>query len=296
MPKKKPGSSPLEKEGVLGFLFLLPGLLLLSTIIFYPVFKGIMYSFTDASLLKSEGKFVGLSNYMKLLSDPLITLSLLNTLIYMIGTVGLGFILGLILALLLNERIRFRGIFRSIILCPWIIPSVVTAISWSFLYNAQYGAINDTLFSLGLIKNPINWLSPELAMLSIIITSAWATLPFHTIMLLAGLQSIPTHLYEASKVDGANKIQRFCYITLPGLKYVIAVDTVVQAIWAFKRVDLIYVMTHGGPVYATEVYSLHIYRTAFEIFDIGYASAQAVLMLLMLIGITIAYMRLLRVE
>jgi len=282
----------------LGYLLITPAVCFIFFVILFPTLRGIWSSFTNENLVKpGQTAFIGFENYLRMFQDPVVQISLWNSLIYVAGTVGLGFIFGFILALLVNEKIKGKAFFRSILIVPWIVPSVVAALVMEWVFNPDYGPLNSTLRSLGLISwsHSIMWLGPNLAMVSVILTSVWRDIPFHMLMLLAGLQAIPISLYEASIVDGATKIQRFRYVTLPNLKFVIAVDTTLEAIWAFKRIDIIYMMTRGGPVYHTEVFPLHIYKMAFLATDFGYAGSLAVLMLIILLAFTYLYWKVLKV-
>jgi multiple sugar transport system permease protein len=281
---------------MLGYLFLIPSILLLFTIIIAPAVISVYTSFTNLDLVRiREQAFVGLSNYYAFLKDPVIAIGLQNSLVYVLGTVTIGFLSGLVLALALNENIRGREVFRTAVLLPWVVPSVVTALLFQWMYSPQFGPIDALFMSVGLMKEPLLWSSPSYAMLSVILASVWRAIPFHTLMLLAGLQTIPTALYEAAKVDGASALRKFWHITLPSLKFVIAIDTTLQAIWSFQRVDIIYVLTEGGPVHETDVLALLVYKTAFLYTYMGYAASMGVMMLIILLGLTIVYWRLLRV-
>jgi multiple sugar transport system permease protein len=253
-------------------------------------------SFTDMNLqrMNSPPNFIGLENYFKLTQDSLFRLALFNSMIFTVCSVGGGFGLGFALALLLNEKLRFRGFFRGISLIPWIIPSVVTSLLFTWVLQPVYGPVNFYLAQLGLPKIP--WFNIQFAMLAVVITTIWRYAPLHTLFLLAGLQAIPVSLYEAAEVDGAGKLGRFRHITLPSLKFVITIDTILQTIWVFKNVDIVYVMTGGGPIYATELVPIRIWKSAFELYNIGYAASEACVMLVILLVFAIVYMKIGKVD
>jgi multiple sugar transport system permease protein len=267
----------------------------------YPSIQTILSSFTDLSLVRpfETEKFVGFRNYLRAWEDPLTLVTLQNSAVYLFGSLTLEFALGFVIALCLNEEIRLRGALRTISLVPWFIPSVVAAYVWAWVYNPAYGPLNSALEQLGIIQPTqiIGWLSnPSLTMFSVTIVSVWRDFPFHTVMLLAGLQVIPATQYEAAIVDGANVFNRFRHVTLPNMRYIVGVDLILSAVWLFKRIDIFYVMTEGGPVNSTLVFPLFIYKVGFHQYDLGFAGALAVIMFVILLANAILYMRILRID
>src|SRR5262249_30090807 len=184
---------------------------------------------------------------------------------------------------------------RTITLLPWIIPGVVVALIWEFIYQPNYGLLNDALARLGLLGERVAWLAnPNLAMPAVIFTNIWRGVPFFAIMLLAGLQAIPTELYEAARVDGASVTQRLWHVTVPLLRPIIVVATATRIIWTFNYADLIFVMTGGGPANATQITSTYTLLQAYSVLDFGYAGALSVVLLLVMLAFTAAYLKITR--
>ena len=187
-----------------------------------------------------------------------------------IGSVAGQFLLGFITAIVLNQSIISRNLFRGVLLTPWVVPTVVSALLWKWIFNQQYGMFNYILNSLGIIPNFIAWIGdPQTALFSVILANIWKGFPFHMIVLLAALQTIPTEIVEAAVIDGATALQRFRYITLPYLRYIIMIDLLISIIWTFQSFTTIWTMTEGGPITATTTLAISIYRTAFQAFDMG---------------------------
>lgn len=205
--------------------------------------------------------------------------------------VGLQFVFGFALALLLNKNFRGRGVVRSVSLIPWVTPGVLIALMWRWILDGNYGVLNDILKNLGIITDNIAFLaSKQFAMPSVIMTIVWQGIPFFALMILAGLQSIPEELYEAANIDGASGLQKLFYVTIPSLKNTIFVTTMLRIIWVANSVDVIYNMTEGGPAFATQTLSVYIYKEA-SILNMGYASAMAILLMLVLMVVAIPYLR-----
>ena len=216
--------------------------------------------------------------------------ALRNSIIWTVLSVIFGYLIGLILALLLNRNIRGRGLFRAILLIPWVIPSVVAAVQWKVMF-ASYGVINTLLQGVG-IGEPILWLGdPGIALFSVTIVNIWRDYPFMTVVLLAGLQTIPDELYEAAEIDGASAWQRFRNITMPLIAPITLISTTLLAIWSFNNFDLVFLITGGGPAGATEVLPTYVFLEAFRRLNPTYAASIATSMLLILLIFTILYMR-----
>lgn len=292
--KKRKTQRDILNNKPLGYRMLIPSTLMILAISVYPLLNGIWLSFQNYNLLKPKKQgFAGLSNYVKLLTDDPEFLSVLGfTFVYTIAVVAIAYVMGLIFAMLLNRDIKFRGLFRALILIPWIIPPIVAATNWAWLFNDQIGLINTTLMKIGLIDKPILFISePQMARFSVIWTSAWKSFPFMMITLLAGLQSIPEDLYEAAEIDGAGFFGRFRHITMPMLSSVTIVCTTLMFIWTFNSMENIYLLTRGGPNQATFVLSILTYFTAFMRSDIGYASTIATVLLIVLLILTSIYIK-----
>ena len=277
------------------YLLILPSVVLMLVLIFYPLVRGIVMSFTEVDLVnQATMTFAGLEQYQKLLDDPIFIHSLLNTLRWTLGVVVFQYLFGLGIALLMNEKIPMRGFMRGLILVPWVVPSVVAALVWRWIYAGEYGILNHILEQIGLIQRPLEWLSdPKLAMPAVIAVGIWKWVPFMAVVLLSGMQSVPPEEYESAKVDGANAFQRFWFITMPHLRNLSMIVTLLSFIWTFNHFDIVYVMTKGGPANATHLLSTYSYLTAFSFFDIGYAAAMSVVMLIALMIFAIFYLRIL---
>jgi len=277
----------------------MPAAAFMALLILYPVLKGIYTSFHYVNLAQPwrGTPFVGLANYTALMKDPDFWLSFKNSILYTLGAVASQFLVGFGAALVLNRHFRGRGVVRGIVLLPWVMPGVLAALMWSWMYNAQVGVINDILLRLHLINKPIAWLAnPDTAMLAVIGVAMWKGFPFFTVMLLAGLQSIPQELYEAASIDGASAWQRFRYITLPLMKEIILITTTLRIIGAFNYADLVYVLTEGGPAKATLTLPVFSFLKAYQYFDFGYSAAISVIMMLVLFAFTLLYIQLMAVH
>src|SRR5918997_485523 len=236
----------LQSRGVVGFLFMLPALAFLLVFLTYPLGLGVWLGFTDTRIGRA-GVWIGLENYEMLWDDSLFWLSVFNTLLYTIAASILKFALGLWLALILNEHLPFKSFFRAVLLLPWVGPTVLSAIAFWWIYDAQFSVISWALIQLGIIDTPINFLgSGNNARASVIAANIWRGIPFVAITLLAGLQTIPPSLHEAATLDGATPWQRFRHITLPMLSPLIAVVMTFSVLFTFTDFQLIYVLTRGG--------------------------------------------------
>jgi multiple sugar transport system permease protein len=268
----------ITAEQRIGWLFVFPSVALLALVFAYPIGRAFWLSLFTRNLgtaLKPE--FSGLENYSRMLIDGHFWRSLANTGVFTAASVTLEFLLGLGIALVLNQSFRGRGALRAIAILPWALPTALMGLVWAWIFNDQYGVWNDILLRLGLIKTGVNWLGePTLAMLSVIAADVWKTTPFVSILLLAGLQSIPEDLYEAYSLDGATAWQSFQNITLPMLLPQILIALLFRFAQAFGAFDLIQVLTAGGPAGATETVSLYIYSTVMRYLDFGYGATLVV--------------------
>ena len=253
----------------------------------WPAVTSILYSFETA---KAGDAAYTLANYKSLLKDPFFNTTFWNTAVFVFLSVAAHMVLGLAVAMVLNSALPAKPMFRVIALLPWVVPDVVAGIIWKWMFDPIYGALNDLLIKVGLLDNPIEWLShPKLAMLSVILVNLWRGFPFVMLILLAGLQSIPRHLYEAAAIDGAPKFQQFIHITLPGLKKMIVVALALDIVWEVRRFGLIQAMTQGGPGVLTEVLSTYTYKQYFQFFRFEYASAISVVMTIVLLVVSLPY-------
>lgn len=276
------------KDKHLWYFFVAPGTLTLILVLGFPAVITVLYSITPER--GSIFDAITARNYIRVMQDPLFWTSFHNTLLFVASSVGFHLILGLALALFLNEALRGNLVFRLIMLLPWTIPDVVAGIIWKWMLNPMYGVVNDVLFKMNLIEEPILWLSNAyLASPSVIACNIWRGFPFVMIILLAGLKSIPSELYEAAAIDGASMLQRFRYVTVPGLRKMIVIALALDTVWEFRRFGLVKAMTGGGPGHATEILSLSVYKQYFEFFRFEYASAIAIVMSIVLLFFSIPY-------
>ncbi len=292
-PVARPLLSRRARELASGYLYLLPVAVVLGGTVLFPILKAMHMSLYNHVLIRpQEYRYVGLANYGRLLRDEVFWLSLWNSFVWVFGSVAFQFLGGFVAALLLHQAFRGRLVVRTITLLPWIIPGVVVALIWEFVYQPNYGLLNDVLARLGILGERVAWLAnPALAMPAVIVTNIWRGVPFFAIMLLAGLQAIPTELYEAARVDGASVTQRFWQITVPMLRPIIVVATATRIIWTFNYADLIFVMTSGGPANATQITSTYTLLQAYSNLDFGYAATLSVALLLIMLGFTVFYLR-----
>lgn len=275
-----------SREQRTGWILLLPALLLLLFIFAYPIARAFWLSlFTQNLGTKLQPVFSGLDNYVRMAGDGRFWQSLWTTAIFTTVSVALELLLGMGIALVLNQQFLGRSLVRTSAIIPWALPTALIGLAWAWIFNDQFGVVNDILLRLGLIRSGINWLGhPTLAMIAVICADVWKTTPFISILLLAGLQSISPDLYEAHTIDGATPWQSFRQITLPLLLPQILIALLFRFAQAFGIFDLIAVMTGGGPGGATEVVSLYVYTTVMRYLDFGYGAALVVVTFLLLVA------------
>jgi multiple sugar transport system permease protein len=278
--KGRPRLSALtESRGWLALWFMLPAAALLLVFLTYPLGLGVWLGFTDTRVGR-PGIFIGLENYEFLWHDSVFWLSVFNTLVYTIVASILKFVLGLWLALILNENLPLKSFFRAIVLLPWVVPTVLSAIAFWWIYDSQFSIISWALIELGIIDQRINFLGdPNNARASVIAANVWRGIPFVAITLLAGLQTIPQSLYEAATLDGAGRYQLFRYVTLPLLTPIIAITMTFSVLFTFTDFQLIYVLTRGGPVNATHLMATLSFQRGISGGQLGEGAAIAVAMI-----------------
>jgi ABC-type sugar transport system permease subunit len=269
----------------LGLFFVLPNLIIYGVFIFVPLVWTVVLSFTDYNLFQFE--WTGLRNYARMLSDTIFLRSIWNTLRFAVGTIIPSMVMGLVIASLLNGAIKGKGVFRTIIFLPNIISVVAGALAWTFILNSSsYGIANQILIRLGL--EPKSWLlDVQLAMPSVIIMSIWARIGFNMLVYLAGLQGIPGMLYEAATIDGASRVRQFFSIMIPLLRPTTFFLLVMSTIQSFQVFGQVYIMTSGGPLNTTTTIVHQIYQNGFQAYRMGYASSQAVFLLLLVLVVTL---------
>jgi len=293
----KSGAIPLYRRSyrqeILAYSFLWPSLLILAALFVYPLVEVVRLSLHESNL--SREVWVGLANYTALLSDAFFWNTFLNTVIFTAGSVILHLFIGLSLALLLNTKINrlFRSVSRGILIVPWLLAPTVAGMIWVLMLE-PFGVFNSLLALLGLVdaSSSIAWLGDSSTALgSVTAMNVWRAFPFFMVMLLAGLQSVPQQLYEAAKIDGATMWEEFRYITLPELRSVITTVVLLDSIWTFRAFDPVFVMTGGGPSHSSEVLATAIYFDGFQKLKFGYASAEAMVMLVCLFIVSAIYLK-----
>lgn len=240
---------------------------------------------------------LGLGNFERVLGHEATWQAFVHSLVYTVGTLVPAFLLGLAAALLFNKAFPARRWLRSLLLMPWAVPGVIVSINFLWMFDASFGVVNSILRRLGLISTDVAWfVDANTAMFAVILPTVWKSFPFFTITMLAALQSIPLHLYEAARVDGANAWQQFRYVTWPGIRGPAMLAVLLNALWTFREFDIIFASTGGGPAGATETLGILLYREAFASFRFGTAAAIGVLMLVTATIVVIVGSRWLREE
>lgn len=279
------------RSRILPYGLLAPALLVVALVVFVPMLEAVFTSFFDLILFKpNASRFVGLGNYWKLLHDPVFWIALGHTAIWIGLTVPLQMGLGLITALLLNREFPWRGLARALIIIPWALPSVVIALMWRWIYDPTTGVLNDLLLYLSIIQTAVPWLAdPSVALYAVIATLTWQGFPFFAVMILAGLQGIPRSQYEAAAIDGASAWRQFRHVTLPGIAPILATAGLLRVIWVANSMDVIFVMTGGGPGYATHTLPLYAFIRARQNLDFGYGTSIAVTFTILLGAVVAVY-------
>lgn len=291
-------SSHRKRRVRTAWLFLAPMLAGLLVVAVWPLARTIFYAFTDASL-SAPGKshFIGIENFAVeedgfwygLLGDPLWWNAVRNTVVFAIGSVAIEVVLGVTLALVMNASFPGRGLFRAAVLIPWAIPTVVSAKMWAWMLHDQFGVVNHTLQTLGLISQPIAWLAdPDLTMLSVILVDAWKTTPFVALLILAALQMLPKDCYEAARVDGIHPIRVFFGVTLPLIRPALTVAIIFRLLDAMRVFDVVYIMT--GNAESTMTMSVYARQQLVDFQDVGYGSAASTLLFMIIALMTALYL------
>jgi multiple sugar transport system permease protein len=276
------------------WLLIAPSMCILAVVIFYPLVRTFMTSFQKFDLTSPTDiyKYVGRKNYSSIILSGEFVRQLFITLKYSLSAVAGQFILGMFFAVLLNQKIIGRPFFRAIFLLPWVIPTVVCALLWTWVLNVQYGVFNFVLRRLGIISQFRQWLGdPKLALFTVAGVTIWKWFPFDFVMLLAGLQTVPAELLDAAAVDGAGSVRKFIHVTVPCIRNIIVVVLMLTLIWSFQEFTMIWGTTKGGPMNLTSTLTIHIYRTAFDYFRMGQASASGVLWMIILLVVSIISVR-----
>lgn len=266
------------------YLMILPSYLVFTVMVLTPIIWTVYLSFTNYDLKTTT--WAGLQNYINIFSDKIFRAAIGHTVYYTLLTLVPTIVLSLLLAVALNKKIPGQGVFRTLFYLPHILSMVAVSLSWGYLYNAQAGIINRMLKAIGL--QPVGWLTdPKVAMISVAIMSVWGALGYNSLLFLAGLQNIPTYLYEAAQIDGATRTQQFFRITLPQLRPTTFYIFIMCCIHSFEVFGQVFILTGGGPSDSTTTIAHQVYRNGFEYYKMGYASAEAVILLIIILTITV---------
>lgn len=275
-----------------GLLFALPALIVLFMLIAYPVAYTGLLSVTDA-----KGNFAGLDNFAAVLKPKVTVQAFVNTIYWVFGSIVFQVVLGTLTAILLNESFFGRGALRAITLIPWVVPGIVAATTWAWMFHTEFGIINYMMTSSGALQSPIGWLTNKDTVMPVLIAiNVWKLFPFVAIMVLAGLQSIPNDLYEAARVDGATFWEEVWYIMLPSVRPVITAVTLLLVIWGLNSITIIYAITRGGPANKTLITPIQIFRSAFESFQFNQAAALSVIFFAVTIVVVFIYIKVLAAQ
>ena len=291
--KKKKYLTRDQRDNRTAWIMLAPALLFLAVMIAYPLGKVIHDAFSQVNLIKPNvSGFAGLDNFKTILNDEHFWNDAKNTVIWTVCSVAGEYIVGMLAAVLLNQKFKGRAIFRTFVFIPCLVPIIVAGMTWDWMLNTDFGIVNYLLTHLHIVQAPINFLGDaRFAMATVIFVNIWRSFPYYTISFLAAMQSIPGDLSEAAAIDGAGMFTRFFRITLPQLKSVSLVIVFIHVIWTAINFDFIWVMTEGGPNYATETLPIMIYRYSMKKFNVGAASALSTMMFTVMTILFVFYYR-----
>jgi putative chitobiose transport system permease protein len=290
---KTVATSRIVGNPLIPYLFLIPACVVLATFVLYPALKAIYLSFTNFNMIR-QAEFVGFANYLNVWRDPFFWAALKNTLLYMVVVVPVLVIAPIFLAALVNKHIPGITFIRAAIYLPVITSLVISGLIWKWVYEEQ-GILNYVLLASGLTTDPVAFLSdPATALFSVMAVTIWSGMGYYMVIYLAGLQSIPRHLYEVAEVEGVSAWQQMIHITIPLLRPSIVVVTVMSSIAAMKVFEEVYVMTQGGPMDSTKTLVYYLYESAFSEFEMGYASAIGVVLFLLTLVFSLINLRFLR--
>lgn len=275
-----------------GLLLIIPALLIMSLFTLYPLLEGIRVAFTNRHLLRDTAEYVGGANFKRLLTDEVFWISLYHSVMLTAAVVSLQFVLGLALAWAMKQRLPGMNLFKSIIMASWVIPVAATVIMFKFMAQPDIGLINIVIKLLGLRGLNRYWLGDlQAALPFIVMLHLWRNVPFYGVAFLAAMQAIPGSYYESAEIDGANAWHKFRHITLPGIRSMIIVMVTIHVLWTFNNFDFVYLATGGGPVNATDVLPVYVYRQSWTSYTIGYSAAIGTVMLFMLMVYFAVYIR-----
>jgi multiple sugar transport system permease protein len=286
-----------QRRQAIGIVFVAPALVVLAAVLGYPIIESMILALHKVRLAGgiADRSWIGLANFQRLFADETFRRAAVNTLYFSVAEVVLVVLISLGVAVLLNHPRGRSGLFRVLLVVPWAIAPVANAVLWKWILNANYGVLNGVLKSLGIIGAYQVWLgSPVSALNFLLLVDVWKSVPFVALLLLAGLQRVPTALYRAAYMDGASRWQSFLHITLPSIRSAIAIAIVLQTIWSLRVFDIVFVLTRGGPSDGTVLMNFLAYRVTFNFLDIGYGAAIANLIFVLTVILAILYIRLLQ--
>jgi multiple sugar transport system permease protein len=296
-PQGTSKSKTRRRERLVAVSFLLPAVILVGGLIYVPMGRAVYDSFFATTMFSPQPQFVGLEQYKNILGSSTFWNVVRNSLVWTVSVVLLQNVAGLAIAVLLNQNLRLLGLTRTLLLLPWVLPGVVAALLWRFMYDPQLGLINALLNSAGIISKNIAWLGePTTAMAAVIVAALWKGFPFSMVVYLAALQTVDQDQVEAAMIDGAKAWQRFRYIVVPSIAGIIRLNLLLTTIFTFNYFDLIWVSTQGGPLDSTHIFPTYIFQLGFGEFQYGDASVYGVIAALMLVTVAILYIRELRPE
>jgi multiple sugar transport system permease protein len=284
-------SRKISLKSLTPYIFIGPALIALIMLVIYPLCYGVFISFFKTNL-SNKWDFVALKNYIGIFSDKAFISQIWVTLKFTFLVVAAHFIIGVLLGMVLNQKKAGITFFRAVLVLPWLFPEVVVALIFKWIMNPLYGLVNNYLLDAGLINDHISWLGDtRFAFIAVVLVSIWKGYPLVMVNVLAGLQSVSEDIYEAAKMDGANKVQTFFRIVLPSIKPVLTTTLVLDTVWWFKHYTIVYLLTKGGPGSDTSIISIEIYKQAFEYFNFGKAAAMSVIVFFICLVISKLYRR-----
>ena len=284
------------RQNLNGYILIAPAVIAIILLSVYPLLQGIGISFLNYDMTKANsaafGTFAGLKNYHVIFSNSKYRNAVANSVVWTLINIVAQLVLSMVIALVLNEKLRGRGIFRTIALLPWAIPAAISALTFSALYDTKIGIFNVVLIKLGILNEGFSFLgNVQTAMPAVILANVWKSTPFLMIFILAALQGVSYDMYESASIDGAGKLKRFLYITLPNIKEPMAVAVILNVISIFNNFNAIWLLTQGGPLDSTEIMYTYAYRQAFVNHQFGYAAATSVVIFIVIAILTVIYVK-----
>lgn len=293
--KRRPDEYSFQRN-IHGYLLIAPAILAILLLSVYPLLQGIWISLLNYDMTKANapnfGTFAGLKNYLVVFANSKYRNAVMNSVVWTLVNIVIQLALAMGVALILNEKLKGRGVFRTMALLPWAIPAAISALTFSALYDTKIGVFNAILIRLGILKEGYSFLgNVASAMSAVIVANVWKSTPFLMIFILAALQGVSYDMYESGAIDGAGKLKRFLYITLPNIKEPMAVAVILNLISIFNNFNAIWLLTKGGPLDSTEIMYTYAYRQAFVDHKFGYAAATSVVIFIVIAILTVIYVK-----